>query len=284
MGTPVLTGVSCPSPEDCVAVGPGESLTSTDGGSSWITHELADPSDLLLAVVCPTLSNCVAVGTRTDTVGGIASVALSSADGGVTWSEEAVPAPDEGGLGGVACATPTFCVAVGSAVAVSDNGGETWSPRAVNGGIEGALRAVTCPTPTTCVAVGPNPAGMSDPSASVTGVITTDTGQTFSDVALPPGSSSVAAVSCVGATSCTAVGSPLPGETSAPSFVSSDLGHTWSSGPGVAAMGGVAALACPGETSCVAVGHTSSSMAAASTSNRSSWQVSTPAASPGPKS
>src|ERR1700677_136365 len=106
-----FSSVSCPSAATCSAVG----QDNTDGGfiDSWdgasFTTALDEPGVSPSAVSCSTTTSCV-------TVGGGPSNSLSSAvlvDG--TWVAESVPDPgSDGFLYDVSCASPTFCMAVGS--------------------------------------------------------------------------------------------------------------------------------------------------------------------------
>ena len=65
-GVADLSGVSCASSSDCMAVGYGSSggvvVTTTDGGATWTSSTLPAESGLLTAISCSSPSTCMAVG------------------------------------------------------------------------------------------------------------------------------------------------------------------------------------------------------------------------------
>jgi photosystem II stability/assembly factor-like uncharacterized protein len=140
---------------------------TADGGRTWSAAALPAGVGPLHALACPTPARCLAVGTSSPNLAGITpahSVAVSSTDGGRTWSAAGAP-PGIGDAVAVACPTTRRCTAVGTAwtgtappapvgaVATTNDGGATWrepaGPRLATG-----LVAVACPTATDCVAGG----------------------------------------------------------------------------------------------------------------------------------
>jgi hypothetical protein len=127
-----MTGVSCPSPTSCVAVGvsraPGtvafvRPVIEHWNGSRWAQTSGATPPDPnavwgLNDVSCPSTDSCFAVGETglaayydpTDT-----RTSIQHWDGSA-WSIVESPTPDggEAWLNGVACASTTNCNAVGT--------------------------------------------------------------------------------------------------------------------------------------------------------------------------
>ncbi len=240
-GSGSLTGVACPSATTCLAVGgDGNSLgivdqaSLTSAGWTWSpATSLLPPSSgagTLSAIACPSATTCVAVGT--DGSEGVAATATSGA-AGWTWSPEVrvdlgQASPGLGGLNAIACPSATTCVAVGSdnSDAVTTKGtadatGWTWTPEVIvtpdaSGG--GELTGVACPSAMICVAVGSTIANGDVASQQTGGVYsaeiatgsvtgTTVTWSPVSDVAPDPtGSDALAAVTCVSASSCVAVG------------------------------------------------------------------------------
>lgn len=103
--------MSCGSPETCVAFGltsPSTTtpvLRTTDGGRSWSETQLKAS---LESVSCATSTMCMVVGE------GRAGrpVAYLTADGGTKWKGTTLSST-AGGLYGVSCHSPTFCVATG---------------------------------------------------------------------------------------------------------------------------------------------------------------------------
>lgn len=126
-----LTGLSCPSVDDCVAAGEdtvvaGQPTTfsayhvvTTDAGASWTVSTLAGGSQFagghapaVNALACADTSHCVVVGTVFGT-DKYRTAVVATSDGGVTWSTQATPVPSGAPLDGVACVSPTSCWADG---------------------------------------------------------------------------------------------------------------------------------------------------------------------------
>jgi hypothetical protein len=177
-----FSSVSCPGAASCFAVG----QDSTDGGfidswdgASW-TMALNEQGVSLSAVSCSTTATCVAVG------GGPSNSLYSAVLVGGTWTAESVPDPgSDGSLYDVSCASPTFCMAVGS-IEVGGVGwgtglteawdGESWAvvpspnypeddlgPGFIGGGI---LISDSCVSAQACVAVGYGGGGVNSSSLS----------------------------------------------------------------------------------------------------------------------
>jgi photosystem II stability/assembly factor-like uncharacterized protein len=120
-GVPPLTSISCSSALHCVAVGPNP-------------NGLSNPFDPALAVV--------------------------THDGGLTWSDEAMPAATAS-LDAVTCATGGRCLLSGPSedpskpapLYVANDGGDTWQQTATPAGIT-AIAGISCPDTAHCVMVG----------------------------------------------------------------------------------------------------------------------------------
>lgn len=154
-----IRGVSCPSPQLCVAVtGEGYVYSSTDptgSGGDWHVADIdGDGRDThLLGISCPTAELCVAVSGERYTSGKV----LTSTDptgGAAAWN---VTQLDETlDLRGVSCGTPTLCVAVAEQgrLLFSTNptgGAAAWKELGTPGG-PGNLQGVSCATSVLCVA------------------------------------------------------------------------------------------------------------------------------------
>ena len=107
-----LFGVSCTSPNSCVAVGwsDGASLVETFDGISWsvVTSANAPGGGYLEGVSCSSSLSCVAIG--------YASGTLVETFDGTSWSIITSPNPPSNNgsrLFGVSCTYPASCVAVG---------------------------------------------------------------------------------------------------------------------------------------------------------------------------
>jgi len=174
-----FTSVSCTSRTFCAAVGySGVQFTSgiVDpfaeffNGSSWNGPAVPIPSNsrnsLLTGVSCASTSDCQAVGFLSSTNG---SHAFGESYNGIGWSEQSAPpiltTAVFGGQGADACATASFCWAVGEydiggpvnpQVLGDFWNGSSWqfavlpSPAGANPGLE----SVSCPTSKDCEAVG----------------------------------------------------------------------------------------------------------------------------------
>lgn len=168
-GASGITAVSCRSPLFCMA-GDVRGKFATFDGSQWTHAEPLEPAALyqadtaagVAAVVgmsCPSTTLCAAA-----TVGGRV----------LTWNGSSWSAPDlltpTANLGlqvllelpelsGISCASPTFCVVVGSSGSAHTFDGKSWSPPdpidtsgAQHGNRDG-LTAVSCPSVHFCMAV-----------------------------------------------------------------------------------------------------------------------------------
>jgi photosystem II stability/assembly factor-like uncharacterized protein len=145
-GEPALQAVSCSSTKDCVALGNAETatfdnevdiVTTSDGGINWKMRVRGIGN--LSGVSCSSTKDCVVVGQRRHCatkacVTGTSSVEISSsANGGITWNTQKVPA-GVAYLSGVSCGSTKDCVAVGdaksgAAIIGTTNGGSTWKPQ-----------------------------------------------------------------------------------------------------------------------------------------------------------
>jgi len=162
-----LSGVSCPSPRACTAVGQffdsGQRelpLAERWDGTGWRTQPVPSPAGArrgseLSAVSCPSADRCFAVGQYFTKSG---SVALAEMWNGERWTIQRLPgaAGNTTFLLGASCVTPRACIAVGS------YGTEVWNgtswrfvPFATpTGGQVVSLNGVSCTSASACTAVG----------------------------------------------------------------------------------------------------------------------------------
>ncbi|MBO0816130.1 MAG: hypothetical protein J2P30_13440, partial [Actinobacteria bacterium] len=161
-----LSGVSCPSPSACTAVGEFTNsgqrelpLAERWDGTGWRVQPVPSPAGAgqnseLSAVSCPSATRCFAVGQYSTKSG---SVALAETWDGARWTVQSLPgAVSNTFLLGVSCASPRACVAVGS------YGTEVWNgtswrfvPMATPaGGQVISLDGVSCTSASACTAVG----------------------------------------------------------------------------------------------------------------------------------
>jgi hypothetical protein len=174
-----LSGVSCPSPASCTAVGgstegTGASVTLAEGwsGGGWAIQATPNPPGTgggLSGVSCQSATTCIAVGGYTDS----ASVGVTLAENwdGTGWTIQQTPTPTGGTFsslgtrGGVSCPSAGICTAVGhfnlgprvGLTLVEHVKDDAWdiapSPN-VPGGSAGGLNGVSCPSASFCTAVG----------------------------------------------------------------------------------------------------------------------------------
>lgn len=128
-GATDLSGVSCPSPAVCVAVGTfanphrveTSSITEFWNGSRW--SRVAAPGEGLVAVSCYSRSLCLAAGTsQVDPTNGATDIPTADWWNGKRWSllhpirpkiTDPVDNTSDFGLNGVSCPSSTTCFTVG---------------------------------------------------------------------------------------------------------------------------------------------------------------------------
>jgi hypothetical protein len=238
-GPAELNGVSCPSANDCVAVGQyalktgvSQTLIESWNGTAWsaVPHPGAS-SSVLYGVSCASQADCTAVGNH-----GLKTFIESW--NGSTWS--VVPSLSNKGrnvLFGVSCASAASCMAVGYSgekILAESWNGTSWSivrtPNPAPTGYNDRLSSVSCVSASSCTAVG-----FSDNAGPVQTLVESWDGSTWSVVPTPGlGSSTVnglAGVSCVSASSCMAVGTQEVPDFGIQTLADSWNGTSWSAVP-----------------------------------------------------
>lgn len=259
-----LSGVSCGSVDDCVAMGAAsaEGIGDQAVGQPFVEHlhhgrwtiSLKSPADSGVSCVSPVA--CVAVG------------GTAAAWNGRRWrrSDAGIPA----GFVAVSCVTPTLCTAVGetshpyrddTALAARWRH-RHWSIQNTAQGpgtVSSQLAAVSCSAPHACVAVGSlnyNDDSNRDPFAELWD------GTAWS-VRSPPsltltGSAELDAVSCPSTTRCVAVGyltSGTQGDTAdARALVERWDGSSWTADVLSSVRGELLGVSCLSADACTAVG------------------------------
>jgi Bacterial Ig-like domain (group 3) len=271
-----LTGVSCSSAGNCVAVGSyfnaggdREELIEQLNGGSWVTASGPHPSlttNLLNDVSCATPTSCVAVGYY---VSGSADQALAETLSGATWALSPVGDEGPGGneLNGVSCPAAGSCVAVGfyaqganrkALIETLYNGSWTVNPSPDPSPTDNYLESVSCTSTTSCVAVGYD----FEANARHTLIEALVNGSWAVVPSIDRGTADnlLDGVSCSSPTSCVAVGYYLTGAPAGGAhlaLIETLSGHTWSlsSVPSPSASGDYpAAVSCPQYGSCTVVG------------------------------
>jgi hypothetical protein len=291
-GENVLTAISCPAADQCIAVGyydaagSHQALAEQWNGSAWT--RLPVPHDgVLTGVSCPAVNNCMAVGTYVSNVSRGAS-ALSVTWDGSTWTPQASPAP--GGVSefnAVACPSRTRCIAVGDYATFDGRppnpltalwNGTAWTmltTPAPGANAANTLTSVSCSGPSNCMAVGrtyhthPLPAALAE---SWNG--TRWTVRPTPKLKIKP-RMYLDAVSCPAPARCRAVGGYL---TSTGGFMLAEAwnGATWRrlvplTDPSPA-FNGLYAISCPAARHCIAVGGTEIQRTLAYRWNGTGWQ------------
>lgn len=158
-----LSGVTCASAKDCLAVGTygynnGKPLVESWDGATWSVMVTPKLRGELFGVSCIQADDCIAVGATADGP-------LIESWNGKAWSIVQSRNGESGsGLADVSCASEESCMAVGTAVGsrrvhplAEYWNGTAWSIVRTTDGEGGPvveLNAVSCPSPTSCVAVG----------------------------------------------------------------------------------------------------------------------------------
>jgi hypothetical protein len=283
-----LSTVSCVLPDSCFVLG----LTANDSTAfaTWSDTKVSrwslvpgENNTDLEALSCPAATFCTAVGLQN---GGAERKTLVESWSGRRWSAVSTPnrgsSPNYDDLDGVSCASPRFCVAVGtwglqtgirppasSKTLVEVWNGARWSVvPSPNGGPPSDfdfLNGVSCYSPTFCVAVGSytNYGGAIERT-----LVERWNGRTWSILSSPnPGGAYYAedelnGVSCPSRHHCVAVGDYQtgPGDQFHKTLVESWSGARWtrdtSAAGGSPSDASLVSVSCATAASCVAVGDT----------------------------
>jgi hypothetical protein len=268
--TPELSGVSCPTTTECMAVGsngaslPGSGvvITTSDAGATW--SPAASPQNALVvsSVTCASPIDCTAIVSD-----GISTWSAHSPDFGQTWQQEGdLPA---GFLPGndITCVAGGTCIDAGyvpttnghgqGAVAVSADGGQTWALASVPSGT-GVLQSTACISATDCLAAGTTGTTVSDVVPGKGELLhSTDGGHTWvqSTATLPV--DDVYGLACPSADQCAMVGTTwtgFPAVGTGGVAESTDAGLTFLSSPTSYVPITLTAVDCPSASGCIAVG------------------------------
>ncbi len=295
--------VSCASASACVAVGAHDTaaggnvaLVERWDGTRWtmqptprVGHAL---TAMLSGVSCTAVNACTAVGSFDNSAG--IQVPLAERWNGATWAIQAVPSPAgamQASLSSVSCASVRLCVAVG----VSQDASAHQSPLAAlwNGSVwtlhttpapasalQARLAAVSCSNPGSCFAVG----------EYLNGAITVGRGHahqsfaaqwngtawTATSIARPAGATAgyLDAISCTGASTCTAAGWYPSTSTTKTALAERWDGTTWTIDPSAAVSGAVlSGVVCSSASACTAVGSTQIGHSVAEVWNGATWSM-----------
>lgn len=167
-----LVGVSCPTSNECIAVGFESTTSSVEygfaerwNGSRWTVAGLVRPGATVFfnSVSCSSATRCTAVGAYA-----IKNTLLPLAEQWTAGRWRKQSTPGTGTLDGVSCPAFSDCTAVGthpkkgqpsqSAFLAMQWNGRKWmthpAPEPTGSPSEGILQGVSCPTVTSCEAAG----------------------------------------------------------------------------------------------------------------------------------
>lgn len=209
-----LLGVSCTASNSCDAVGysTGSGAASTLAehwnGSTWsivsIPNAPGYTKSYLFGMSCVSSSDCWAVGAATNK--SATEAALAEHWDGTKWTVNS-PASSET-LNDISCGSASMCVATTKKNAIFRWNGSTWTQEAAPvpaGSAFAWLNGVSCTTATACTAVGVQGTGSPRTLAESWNGSKWSV-QTTSEPAGTVQESQLDGVSCLSATSCTAVG------------------------------------------------------------------------------
>jgi hypothetical protein len=265
--TATLTGISCASSGNCVAVGYYSDSTDGSGGtafaavlsdSTWTLATVPAPAGSveseLSGVSCVSANSCEAVGFYSTGSGGLE---LAEVWNGTAWKVQSTPATADTDLGGVSCTAANACTAVGTATSLLWNG-TTWTakklPKPQRGTVPD-LGSVDCTSGHTCTAVGTYfLEGVAQPIAAFWN------GQSWKiepiDIETSSDTASLSGVSCQPLDNCTAVGTyqdPVDGYRSFAETIDVQWQVQATPVPTGAVVSRIDAVSCPTGSLCMAV-------------------------------
>jgi len=280
--TTQLDGVSCVSPTFCEAADFYGAETEEWNGTSWTTQSVPFPSGMtspgLISVSCPSVTFCEAVGVYDDPNATPAGMLLAEVWNGTSWQEQSLPSSGAISqvLQAVACASATFCEAVGyqevyvSGVDTFHALADVWRkgawhlqhPPSASGAAITDLAGVSCASADACEAGGSLPVRME---------VWNGKSWAKQSAVNPAGAvdNSLSGVSCVSATFCEAVGS---GGGPHPGLAEVWDGSAWKIQSSPALPPELEAVSCVTASFCEAVGGSSGAADAAAVWNGTSWQ------------
>jgi len=297
-----LSGLSCLTSTDCVAVGDYNLDNSTGfktlieqwNGSSWSIVNSPNISgnsgDQLNSVYCTSSSSCWAVGGGE----GYGTPAVIEQWNGSAWSLETSGVATVGDLLSVTCTSASNCWAVGGSDANANSfsslvehwNGSDWYTVSTPNANQAEFSSITCTSASNCVAVGDTNTG--DGSNSL---IEQWNGSAWSKATTQNPNSyenSFSSVACTSSSNCMALG--LTNSTTATNYiVTSWNGSTWQDttypNPTNISSVGPQAITCISSTDCWIVGNQSATQSSASTLialiwNGSTWSTSSSLTTP----
>jgi len=268
--TPQLSGVSCPTATECVAVGsngaslPGSGvvITTSDAGATWSAAGSPQNALVVSSVTCASPVDCTAIVSD-----GTSTWSAHTADFGQSWQQEGdLPTGFQPG-NDITCIAGGTCIDAGyvpttnghgqGAVAVSADGGQTWALASVPAGT-GVLQSTACISASNCLAAGTTGTTVSDVVPAKGELLhSTDGGHTWVPSSSAPPVDDVYGLACPSNVQCAMVGTTWVGSPALDTggvAESTDAGLTFRSSPTSYVPITLTAVACPSSSGCVAVG------------------------------
>lgn len=271
-----LTAVSCPRPDDCIAVGARGGVQGTLAehwnGKTWSVQPtpLSHAHSELNGVACSSPAACTAVGDRLiSSEAKLVTVAMRW--NGKTWARQPTPNSQtaENELFSVSCPAATACTAIGSnglplgsATLAEHWNGRTWKLQPVpkpTGG-PGRMRSVACASATSCVAVGVNYANQGMARQRPVSVVWNGSTWKLAPVPYPQQATDAElfGVGCSAATACTAVGNYQPGTGGSRTMADRWNGTSWARQDSATPPGFpivyLSSVSCPASRVCITIG------------------------------
>lgn len=295
-----LTAVSCTTADACTAVGSADhsgvilTLAEFWNGTSWGIQSTPNPAGTtdsgFSAVSCTSPKACIAAGNNESSGTGLT---LAERWNGTSWTIQ--PTPNPAGtasafFSGVSCPSAQACTAVGTDIgstttrALAEHwNGTTWSvqPTPSPGSFD-TLSAVSCSSAQACSALG----AFSSSAGEKLTLAATWNGARWALQATPNPAgaalaSSLAAVSCPSARSCTAVGDYFGAAGHFVTLAEAQTGTRWNIQPTPDPAGSTGSyltgVSCPSSRACIAVGysvdHRGHDLTLAETWNGTRWRI-----------
>jgi photosystem II stability/assembly factor-like uncharacterized protein len=264
----VQASFSCASADTCAVLGADLAgkpvfLETTDGGQTWSAR--AGPPEvntntMINIIHCLSATTCLAVVSG-HKGSGASAVALTTSDGGASWSRATLPASFTPFA--AQCLPGGTCVVTGFDSATTDdsvaalystNGGATWSPATVPPGT-GLPQGLSCADAADCLTISFS----RGTTARSTVLRSTDGGASWTDVsAIGLRDALVTGISCPATTECWASGLVDPGnivpvgDRRGLLALSTDQGQSWQPAQLPDGVWAIVSVSCPSTNKCYA--------------------------------